>query len=249
MTRRFRMIAGPNGSGKSTLTAWLARDYAVNFYTMLNADDVFTQVRRHRAFFAPFPIDGDDLAAYAERTEYAEAEKARFRSGEISVDADCVRFLSGDSVNSYTVALLVNFLQDECINRGVSFSRETVFSHPSKVAALAKAHDAGYRTYLYYVATDNAGINACRVSERYEQGGHDVPAEKIASRYFRSLANLPDAMPHLSRAFFFDNSGEEMKYLASFSDEAGLEVLIPEGELPAWFRGFQNAISRKVTPT
>ena len=77
MTRRFRMVAGPNGSGKSTLTAWLARDYAVNFYTMLNADDVFAQVGRTHAFFAPFPIDGADLTAYAERTEYAEAEKAR----------------------------------------------------------------------------------------------------------------------------------------------------------------------------
>ena len=39
MTKRFRMIAGPNGSGKSTLADLLHRDYAVNFYTMLNADD------------------------------------------------------------------------------------------------------------------------------------------------------------------------------------------------------------------
>ena len=37
MTSRFRMVAGPNGSGKTTLVSWLARDYAVNFYTMLNA--------------------------------------------------------------------------------------------------------------------------------------------------------------------------------------------------------------------
>ena len=46
------MIAGPNGSGKSTLTAWLMKDYAVNFYTMLNADDVFTQVKQTAAIFA-----------------------------------------------------------------------------------------------------------------------------------------------------------------------------------------------------
>ena len=52
MTKRFRMVAGPNGSGKSTLTAWLMRDYAVNFYTMLNADDAFAQVTRSGAFFA-----------------------------------------------------------------------------------------------------------------------------------------------------------------------------------------------------
>ena len=81
MTKRFRIVAGPNGSGKSTLAAWLMRDYAVNFYTMLNADDVYALVRRTGAFFTPFPIDGETLAAYALRTEYAETEKRRFRSG------------------------------------------------------------------------------------------------------------------------------------------------------------------------
>lgn len=146
MINRFRMVAGPNGSGKSTLAAWLARDYAVNFYTMLNADDVYALVQRTHAYFAPFPIDGASLAAYAGSTSYADAEKGRFSSGEISVDADCVRFATAESVNSYTIALLVNFLQDECINRGISFSQETVFSHPSKVAAQATPLEVGTLT-------------------------------------------------------------------------------------------------------
>ena len=236
MTKRFRIVAGPNGSGKSTLTAWLMRDYAVNFYTMLNADDVYALVRRTSAFFTPFPIDGETLAAYALRTEYAETEKRRFRSGEIAVEEDCIRFNSAEATNSYTVALLVNFLQDECINRGISFSQETVFSHRSKVEALAKAHAVGFRTYLYYVATDNPIVNAARVAQRYAQGGHDVPLEKIASRYVRSLANVKLAFPYLSRAFFFDNSGAEMKYVASYSDKDGIEIHVSEGELPEWFR-------------
>ena len=235
MTNRFRMVAGPNGSGKSTLAAWLARDYAVNFYSMLNADDVFAHVRRSRAFFSPFPIDGASLASYVGRTGYSDEEKGRFLSGEISVDADCVRFATAESVNSYTVALLVNYLQDECINRGVSFSQETVFSHPSKVAALAKAKAAGFRTYLYFVATDSASINAERVARRYALGGHDVPQEKIVARYARSIANVQAALPHLSRAFFFDNSGAEMRYLASYSEEDGLDLLVPESDLPKWF--------------
>ena len=46
MIKRFRMIAGPNGSGKSTLIGWLHDDYSVNFYTLLNADDI----RRRRSF-------------------------------------------------------------------------------------------------------------------------------------------------------------------------------------------------------
>lgn len=235
MTKRFRMVAGPNGSGKSTLTEWLCRDYAVNFYTRLNADDVFAEVSRTRKYLAPFPIDGAALADYAAGTEYAAIEKARFSSGEISVEADCVTFGTAESVNSYTVALLVNFLQDECIKRGISFSQETVFSHPSKVAALEKAAAAGFRTYLYFVATDSPAINAERVAERYAQGGHDVPPDKIAARYTRSLANVQAALPHLWRAFFFDNSGPEMRYIACYAKDSGLDVQIPEAELPRWF--------------
>lgn len=236
MIKRFRMIAGPNGSGKSTLASWLARDYAVNFYTMLNADDVFAKVRRTHAFFSPFPIEASALEAYARHSSYAECEKSRFVSGEIVVDADCIRFLSDEAVNSYTVALLVNFLQDECINLGISFSQETVFSHESKIQALAKAKEAGFRTYLYFVCTDDARINAARVSERYAQGGHDVPEEKIVARYSRSLENLPTAILHLSRAFFFDNSKAEMLYLACYSEEDGFQYQVPECELPKWFK-------------
>ena len=236
MTSRFRMVAGPNGSGKSTLAAWLARDYAVNFYTMLNADEVFAEVSRTGAYFAPFPVDAASLLTYVEKSQYAESEKALFRSGAIAVDFDCVRFHVAEAVNSYTVAMLVNFLQDECIKRGVSFSQETVFSHPSKIAALEKARSMGFRTYLYFVATDDAEINADRVARRYAQGGHNVPVEKIVQRYVRSLANVQLALPHLSRAYFFDNSGDEMRYLASYADGEGFALQTLESTMPRWFK-------------
>ena len=238
MIRRFRMVAGPNGSGKTTLVGWLTREYSVNFYTMLNADDVFARVMETQTMFAPFPVEASSLMAYVEASQYDEKEKARFRTGEISVDADCVRFASQEAINSYTVALLVNFFQDEFINCGISFSQETVFSHPSKIAALAKAHAAGFRTYLYYVATDDAAINAERVAQRYAQGGHDVPPEKIVARYGRSLANVAQAVPCLSRAFFFDNSNAEMRYLASFESGKGLFLHVDDADLPRWFKTY-----------
>lgn len=236
MTPRFRMVAGPNGSGKTSLVARLAGDYAVNFYTMLNADDVFAHVKKDRVFSAPMPIDGDRLVAYASASQYADGEKRRFISGEIYVEGDCVRFGSAASINSYTVALLVNFLQDECIDRRISFSQETVFSHPSKVAALKKARISGFRTYFYYVATIDPAINTARVLERYVQGGHNVPAEKISARYGRSLQLAVQALPYLSRAYFFDNSGRDMKYLASYSDETGLYVQTDVNDFPNWFK-------------
>ena len=102
---------------------------------------------------------------------------------------------------------------------------------------------SGYRTYLYYVATDDAGINAERVAARYALGGHDVPEGKIRSRYARSLANLHAAMQHLSRAFFFDNSGAEMRHLASFGEESGFEFFVPAAERPRWFDDFLSQLN------
>ena len=244
MTKRFRIVAGPNGSGKSTLVSYLTQDYAVNFYMMLNADDVFAQAKRTGAFFVPFPVDTAALLAYVESSQYPETEKSFFRSGAISVDFDCVRFHATDALDSYTIAMLVNFLQDECLNRGVSFSQETVFSHPSKVAAIEKARRMGFKTYLYFIATDDVDINTDRVAKRYAQGGHDVPPEKIAKRYARSIANVPRALPYLARAFFFDNSTAEMRYLASFSEENGISVHQPESALPHWFKALLPDFSR-----
>ena len=234
MTKRFRMVAGPNGSGKSTLVARLREDYAVNFYEFLNADDILSAVRRDGAYLPRFPVEQDELAAYAEASSYDESVKAVFREGRIFVDGDCIR-CRADAANSYTVALVTNFLQDTAIRCGLSFSQETVFSHPSKVSALKRAAEAGYRTYLYFVATDSPLINLGRVANRKAQGGHDVPPEKVVARYSRSLAQVKDALPFLSRAYFFDNSGAEMRYLGQYSREEGVvlnDLLEPP---PTWF--------------
>ena len=61
MTKRFRMIAGPNGSGKSTLVGLLCRDYAVNIYTMLNADEILAEVSKTRAYLPTLPVDRESL--------------------------------------------------------------------------------------------------------------------------------------------------------------------------------------------
>ena len=78
MTKRFRMIAGPNGSGKSTLADLLRRDYAVNFYTMLNADDIFAEVSRTHAYLQALPVDGESLKCYVRQSEYAPQTKDCF---------------------------------------------------------------------------------------------------------------------------------------------------------------------------
>lgn len=234
MVRRFRMIAGPNGSGKSTLVRQLREDYSVNFYDFLNADDIFASVRQTGTYTPRFPLTSEELSDYAERSTYEDSVKAFFRSGSIWVDNDCVRF-DPSSVNAYTIALFANCLQELAISRGESFSQETVFSHPSKVEALRRAREAGYRTYLYFVATESERINLNRVANRHAQGGHDVPTAKVVERYARSLAQVKNAMPFLSRAYFFDNSGRQMVYLGQYSEDEGFDFKLDAGRLPCWF--------------
>ena len=71
---------------------------------------------------------------------------------------------------------------------------------------LREAKSFGFRTYLYYVATEDPEINISRVALRVAQGGHDVPKAKIISRYHRSLGLVRDAIRHTDRAYFFDTS-------------------------------------------
>ena len=64
------------------------------------------------------------------------------------------------------------------------------------------------------------------------QGGHDVPGEKVESRYTRSIGLVPDAVRLADRAYFFDNSGLQHRLVAEF--ESGALVKAAE-DLPNWF--------------
>lgn len=235
MTPRFRLIAGPNGSGKTTLCERLASEFAINFYAMLNPDRLFAEASETRKIAAPLPIGGDELEAYVAASSFPKTVLVPFQTGRIVLNDGLFRFLDANAVNTYSVSLITNFIQDRMIACRLSFSQETVFSHPSKVEALRQAKEQGFRTYLYFVATESPQINAFRVRDRVFKGGHDVPADKIVSRFERSLRNVAPALPFLSRAFFFDNSGREMRYIASFDETRGWTLKDSVQSTPKWF--------------
>ena len=144
----------------------------------------------------------------------------------------------GVPVNSYFAAVAVDFLRTKLLERQDSFTFETVMSHPSKVDLLAKAQQAGYRTYLYYVATEDPAINISRVQNRVKLNGHDVPSELVENRYHRSLGYLMDAIRHTNRAYIFDNSSDNADrrhtWLAEITEGRTLEL--KADLVPAWFK-------------
>ncbi|GHT12508.1 hypothetical protein FACS189426_15980 [Bacteroidia bacterium] len=45
-----------------------------------------------------------------------------------------------------------------------------------------------------------------RVTQRVLEGGHDVPIQKIISRYYKSIANCAYLAPLVDRLYVYDNS-------------------------------------------
>jgi predicted ABC-type ATPase len=58
------------------------------------------------------------------------------------------------------------------------------------------------------------------VRERVEAGAHDVPDEKLVTRFARTFINLRQALSFVNHALLFDNSSadEPHRFVAEFRD-------------------------------
>ncbi len=85
---------------------------------------------------------------------------------------------------------------------------ETVLSAPDKIDFVHRAKQHGFFIRLFFIGTDNPLINTSRVAQRVMQGGHDVPIQKIISRYYKSIANCSLLSGIVDRLYVYDNSTE-----------------------------------------
>lgn len=106
-------------------------------------------------------------------------------------------------------------------------------SSRDKVDLMGEAQAMGYRTYLYFVATESPEINIQRVQVRVAEGGHDVPPDRVRARYSRSIALLAEACNVANRAYVFDNSGEAHRLVAEVTEAE--ELTLHTDSLPHWF--------------
>jgi predicted ABC-type ATPase len=141
---------------------------------------------------------------------------------------------SNAAVDSYVASVTADFLRQKLLAAKKSLTIETVMSHPGKVELLKTAQELGYRTYLYFIATEDPAINVSRVASRVRQGGHPVPEDKIVKRYHASLNLLIDAIRHTNRAYLFDNSRHHRTWLAEVTNGRLLEM--KTGLMPSWFK-------------
>lgn len=87
-----------------------------------------------------------------------------------------------------------------------NFCFETVLSSHYNVDFIKKCKKAEYFVRCYYIITIDPLINVTRVKLRVESGGHDVPVDKVISRYDKSLKNIHKVLPLCDVCHIYDNS-------------------------------------------
>jgi len=139
-------------------------------------------------------------------------------------------------IDAYSAADLAESIRKQMLLERKSFIFETVFSDPvgAKVTFLEEAESKGYHVTLFFVYIDSADTSSLRVQTRVRAGGHDVPSEKIAARFVRTLQNLSSAITRLSHVIVLDNNSYETphRFVAEFRE--GECVRDEPGGLPEW---------------
>jgi predicted ABC-type ATPase len=90
---------------------------------------------------------------------------------DVAVAIDRRLHLPQEVASSYVAAVLADAIRRALLAQGSTFTFETVMSSRDKIDFMREAQALGYRTYLYFVATDDPEINISRVQLRVSQGG------------------------------------------------------------------------------
>ncbi|MGB7267115.1 MAG: zeta toxin family protein [Terracidiphilus sp.] len=146
---------------------------------------------------------------------------------------DLSRELDLDARNG---AIAAERIRRELMARGESFAFETVFSDPvgDKLKFLKEAEEAGYSVVVFFMGIDSSATAEDRVTMRVAQGEHDVPRDKIITRYPRVMENLRRALLDLSNVRVYDNSNLSSPYrLVALVEDAELTVIPPT---PEWLK-------------
>jgi predicted ABC-type ATPase len=154
-----------------------------------------------------------------------------------------LRFVNADvlarelEIDAHQAAAAADAVRAELIRQRESFITETVFSDPvgAKLGVFTDAQAQGYTVVLIFIGISSPERSDERVAMRVSQGGHDVPPDRIVSRFPRVLANLRAALPKLSVVLVYDNDDLRRPYRRVAVIEQGRISELAD-DLPMWWR-------------
>ncbi len=239
--KRLRIFAGPNGSGKSTLF----NDFSQNYNTghFINADEIEKELSQKGFInFDKFNLkiiqfDFDNFLQNKNTKSLIDKSKSDNHKILLTInDNFIVDYSSGK--HNYEGSLISSFIREKLIQNNQSFSFETVMSHVSKLEEIEFAKNQDYKTYLYFICTDNSELNVSRVENRVKKGQHDVSKDAIIRRYKKTLENLFPAIEICDKVYLFDNSNEKSFLIAEIESANTLKLHVNEKHFPNWFKNY-----------
>lgn len=142
----MRIFAGPNGSGKTTIFKGILADERVSLGVYINADDIEITLR-----------EKSTLAFSNLNLEVTESQLKKFFQGstfspvkrnepdlwtKLSVHQNIL--ICNTSLDSYIAADIAEFIRQQLLDQGISFTYETVMSHKGKIEFLTRRFLVGF---------------------------------------------------------------------------------------------------------
>ena len=156
-------------------------------------------------------------------------------TGLIVVNADAIaahRWGADAAAHAYEAASLAAEARARLIAERRSFAAETVFSHASKIELMERAQEAGYHITLHVLLVPEDAAVA-RVRDRVaNRDGHDVPEDKIRSRYARLWPLVAQGIARADTASVYDNSSAARAFRRVATFHRG--ALVGGVEWPTW---------------
>ncbi len=97
---------------------------------------------------------------------------------------------------------------ENAIKNKASYNFETTLGANTIPKLLKQAALEGLEVVIWYCGLTTPELNIQRVAQRVAKGGHDIPEDKIRSRWISSRENLIHLLPFLTEVKVFDNSAE-----------------------------------------
>ncbi len=126
-------------------------------------------------------------------------------------------YINADEIKKTThcsdmeAALSAEKMREECLDKVVGFTFETVLSTDRNLNLLKRAKAKGYFIRCIYILTSDSEINVFRVASRQAVGGHGVPEDKIRQRYTKALALVPELVDVCDVIHIYDNTSQPFR--------------------------------------
>ena len=140
-----------------------------------------------------------------------------------------------DVVERYRYAMdSCETLRNTLLSQGATFGFETVASRADKLEFVREAKAEGYYIDFIFVSAGSPELCYERIQERVKMGGHDVPRDKVFSRYERTMKFLPDYVKIADHAQVWDNGGDGLVLM--FEKDGDVSTVTVEGQKTEWVK-------------